>query len=1309
MLRRLLLWSPLLLLVALIAAVTWVLASEAGLRFAVARVTALEAVPVEIDAVEGRLAGPLTLEGLRVRLDAVDVDVPSLTLDWRPWRLAYRREVRVLELTLDQPTVTLLSPPVQPPEPPPTEPASWPEAIELPVRIEIEQLRVREGRLLREEAVELEALSLDFAAGWRGTRVTLRELRLSLRRDDLDARLEAEGRLSTALAEAQSLDLDWAVELPEAVRPLAGITRLRGPLAALELEQRLTGLVEARLGGELQGLPEAPAWDLQLTLAPLTADGGLWPETLAGLRAELALRGEIARTRLRGSVGAPTWIEGPVALDLIAGWQDGLARLENARIALEDGGVVTARGEFAPETGAAQLALAAENTGWPLDGSPRQIALESLSVDASGVADAYDFAVQARGRSGELPAVELSLDGRLREQTLWLDRLVADDEEGQVRVRGNARAELDPQALSWSATLDAEARLPEQPPLALDLEVSGDAGQAEFSRLRLALLDGTGQGEGRLAWQDDADMDFTLAFQDIDPGSHYPGWSGRLAATLAVRGQLGEKADLVVELLPLEGRLRNRDVDGEARLALRGQTLHVDALRAAVGGAQLSAAGALGETLDLQFALDAGNLNDLMPGAGGRAALAGRLHGRQDLPALALELDAASLRYAQWFVGSIAADIALDLDEANRSSLMVEIADLRGDDGLVDALRLEGSGTPGRHVASLDARRGESSLVLALDGALDQDAGEWAGRIDDLTLVLAEEIVWSLQAPSELVFSAEAGRIDTTCMDGTLGRVCLAGDWRGGAAWRGELGVAALDLEGLTRWLGNGLVATGFVAGNVVVDADEAGFARLGGGLAANDGVLFLAERPEESLLGWDSAAISLRGDRDLAQGRVAIALTGDDLVDGEFSIGWNDPELPLDATLEAELAQLALIAELVPDLAGLQGSLSARLDVDGSVREPLARGELSWREGAAQVPALGIAPRDIDARVTLEPEALSFRLSAVAGDGRVESDGRFTFLEGFAGSASLRGTNLLLVDLPEARVLASPDIALSYRGNHLQVNGAVDIPVARVTGLLRGTGAVAESPDTVIVGERAREGEQLTVGYAIRVNVGPEVSLDVAGLRGRVEGSLLALQGDDGVATGRGEVRVVDGSFGAFGQRLTIEQGRLLFTGGPIDDPGLDIRAVRRIDDITAGALVRGSLFEPEISVFSDPPMPRAEALSYLTIGKSINELDSGEQDTLNSAANSLALSGGNLLAREIGGRLGFDEVGVAAGAEPGSASLVVGKYLGPRLFVSYGVGLFDAVNELRVRYRLSTRWTVEAASGDQSSADAFFTIERQ
>jgi translocation and assembly module TamB len=111
--------------------------------------------------------------------------------------------------------------------------------------------------------------------------------------------------------------------------------------------------------------------------------------------------------------------------------------------------------------------------------------------------------------------------------------------------------------------------------------------------------------------------------------------------------------------------------------------------------------------------------------------------------------------------------------------------------------------------------------------------------------------------------------------------------------------------------------------------------------------------------------------------------------------------------------------------------------------------------------------------------------------------------------------------------------------------------------------------------------------------------------------------------------------------------------------------------------------------------------------LGKSMGELEGGEQASLNSAANSAALSGGGLIARSIGERLGFDEVGVGESADGGSA-VVVGKYLGGGLYVSYGLGLFDAVNTLKLRYRINRRLSLEATSGEEAAADLYYTFDR-
>jgi len=55
-----------------------------------------------------------------------------------------------------------------------------------------------------------------------------------------------------------------------------------------------------------------------------------------------------------------------------------------------------------------------------------------------------------------------------------------------------------------------------------------------------------------------------------------------------------------------------------------------------------------------------------------------------------------------------------------------------------------------------------------------------------------------------------------------------------------------------------------------------------------------------------------------------------------------------------------------------------------------------------------------------------------------------------------------------------------------------------------------------------------------------------------------------------------------------------------------------------------------------------------------------------------------------------------------------VVGKYLSPKLYVSYGLGLFDPITTLRVKYALSSHWKlVSESSSEASGGDVLYMIE--
>src|SRR5690606_30135037 len=127
-------------------------------------------------------------------------------------------------------------------------------------------------------------------------------------------------------------------------------------------------------------------------------------------------------------------------------------------------------------------------------------------------------------------------------------------------------------------------------------------------------------------------------------------------------------------------------------------------------------------------------------------------------------------------------------------------------------------------------------------------------------------------------------------------------------------------------------------------------------------------------------------------------------------------------------------------------------------------------------------------------------------------------------------------------------------------------------------------------------------------------------------------------------------------------------------------------------------------LEIFAEPPLEQAEALSYLVLGRPLNAASSDDGGQLSQAA---AAIGGNYLAERLGSRLGFDtfEVGSADGLD--STAFSVGKYLSPKLYVSYGMALFDNGRLLTLRYILSRRFELELESGQENRAGINYTLE--
>lgn len=291
-----------------------------------------------------------------------------------------------------------------------------------------------------------------------------------------------------------------------------------------------------------------------------------------------------------------------------------------------------------------------------------------------------------------------------------------------------------------------------------------------------------------------------------------------------------------------------------------------------------------------------------------------------------------------------------------------------------------------------------------------------------------------------------------------------------------------------------------------------------------------------------------------------------------------------------------------------------------------------------------------------------------------------------------------------------SPNLTIRIVGREIHLEGDLDIPDARLEPPDISL-AVKPSDDVVILteGEEKTEPELWRIHTRVRMTAADSIRFIGYGFDGRIGGDLLLIDEPGSVSRARGELHVVPGSsYKAFGQKLQTERGQLNFADSPVDNPNLDIRAARTIGDVVAGVNVRGTAQKPVLTLYSEPPMDQADILSYLTLGHAMNTAGAGEGEALAGAANTAGLVGGNYLAGYIGRQFGLEEARVETEGDTQSPWLIVGKYLSPRLYVRYGVGVYEDAYSVIVRYQLTEHWQVQGEGGRNSGADILYTFER-
>lgn len=835
----------------------------------------------------------------------------------------------------------------------------------------------------------------------------------------------------------------------------------------------------------------------------------------------------------------------------------------------------------------------------------------------------------------------------------------------------------------------------------------------DLEPLLIQALGGRTTARGRVGWRHDIDWNIEVDAHGLDPGRRWPQWNGTLDAAAVVQGRMVDGSPhTTVDVRKLQGRLRDHPVEGRGTVAMAGERLRAHDVSLHSGDNRLELDGEYHREMDLEFLLDAPDLSAVHPDADGHLAGEGVLRGSAASPRMTMRLAGQDIRYRDWAARRLEVDAELS-DPQSMSRVVVQVEGARTGEHPIESVEFRADGTLAAHTAHATVTSSLGDLDLQLDGGME--AGRWLGEIVDTTFVTPVGGTWRLARASEFGVDANRIRIGTTCLKSDSGASACADFERTDHA-RSTIDIKAVPVSMLRPWLPAESTLTG------ALDARGAWSlrnGRLAGDVTASvsPGELTVSRGHGEPLaVAHADSELNVRVEENRTEVDVRSVLDGDGPVRGRLIVEGSGREATLDGAIEVSLPRLDPIAAFVAGPLAAEGEAFVETRIGGTVAAPRARGVARIEVDRARIHDLGIELSDsrVEARADDE-QRVAIHSVLRSGDGHLSIDGSGRLEAGGGWTANellVTGESFEIVRLPEAVVTVSPDITIAAVGDSLEMNGRVAVPWARITPRESADNAVGVSGDEVLVGRtgavsRPEPGRGPGVVADLVVALGDEVVFDGYGLLSRLGGEIRVRHAPGGVPEAFGALDLVDGQFVLYGQRLDIEHGRETFAGA-LNDPGLDIRAVRRAGDATAGIMIGGTVSDPRSKVYSEPPLDEAEAFSLLLTGHTASSADEREAALLSQAAFTLGLEGAERIGMRIRSALGLDELSVGGIGDAGDASLILGKRLSADFGVRYVHSLVRQAGSVFVNYRLTEHLSLEAESGVRQGLDLLFSVER-
>jgi len=912
-------------------------------------------------------------------------------------------------------------------------------------------------------------------------------------------------------------------------------------------------------------------------------------------------------------------------------------------------------------------------------------ALPPVQITAEGAGDLKSFTTKAQvAFRGTDMQIALSADVDIESLAIasdlhWQDAQWPVDQpeprvssrEGRVTVTGT----LD----NWSVSGTVELDVPQLPGGQLSIDGRGNQDGAEVDILDGDVLGGTITGSARYSWRDPGEYSVNLDLREVHTSALLPDWPAVLSGSADISGKQ-QPFELSADIRNVDGVLNDKPLNASGSIDVRGTAVSVDDLRLRHGDSNVRFDGDLYSPNGLRFDISIDQLGDYVADSLGPLSASGSASLNNEKPFLRVDASSAELGYGDWQITDL---VIVDRNkgdsifDAKISAGTIVKAEFQADD-----FELQTSMDSESQSFDLAVMTRDISARLSIAGKLDdwQRPSSWQGEVSHINLD-HPGFSAALAKPAKLFVSGERAETEQLCLAGDRGiSLCTSVAWQNGvaldvAAIFSSVPVSLVNVFVDTRLNFDQLVS-GEIRWQTKPDSTSTGRADI----AVTPGTIVSIDRPElQMLTAQGTIGFDIEHD-DLRTGKLNLPLPELGQIDAEFEVldVADEDAMDISGKIDIDMADIAMVAAILPALDDMSGSLKADLDIAGTLTSPEVTGLVALEGGTVSYLPLGLKFQDVELVSELQGAGeIEMHGSFRAGDGtariRTRADHSQTETRGL--ELRLQGNNMTVIDVPDVRAIADADIGINFDGKTLGVDGRIEIPSARIRPENIGMSRVSESGDVIIVaGELPDEptdevqSDDLQFEGSLEVAFGNDVLIDLDVAEATLSGSTVFRWHGEPLPTANGRYDVA-GEVLAFGQQLEITEGSIRFSDVPADDPHLRIRAEREIYGNTqvrrAGVLVAGTASRPTVEAYTTPLTTEERALTLLVTGSD------------------------------------FDY-------EKGVGAVGFGTYIAPRVYASYGIGLFDTGNVIRIRYDLSRGFGITGTSGQRDSgADLSYRFE--